>query len=280
MDEEQKQRPVTDYLSSIETKTDSILASLAGQADQTQELSHAVEGHTEQIAELQTLAELQKRKLMQEEEEQRKHVVVEFIKRATKKYRWMGKTREYQTAKALALTTIALMIIFGVVSTILTVRSTLIYSFSVFENLMVLSSFWQFSYIIHAKILYETSELASNNTYQFMQDADGVWRDTNQEKKRYKIIRWLSYIAVVCNIIGIWTFPEATKSVGATILEILFLISVIGSRFVCVYFFSNYGPIYMVGKDEKGIKDVTIVFDPLLKQFVPVEEYEKHFPIE
>jgi len=276
MDEQKK--PLTEYLESIDEKADSFLSLVEGQATQTQALSGVVEEQAAQIDALQRQVAAQQRQT-QPNTQNEQQILQAFIARSKKEYRWWGNQKYFAKSKALAATAISAVIIFGIISTVLTVKSLKYYAFSLFENIVVFCAIFQLIYTLRAKLFYDTFDLSQHSTDVFIQDTDGVWRDTNKEKNRYKVSRWLGCIAVIGNIICIWASPDSSRSIAATVFEILFFGAIIGTYFAQMSFFCMYSAVYFTGMDMSGHKEVTIVHNAMLKVLMPKDEYEKKFPI-
>lgn len=277
MDEQKK--PVTEYLESIESKTDSIVSLLGGQIDKSQQLEGAIAQQDAQIKSLQQQLQQQAAIQMRTNPVDQEQVLRTFIQKANKSYKWFGPSAEFAKSKMIAIISIIAVLAFGIVSTILSSISLRIYStFTFFENIVVFCAAFQLYYVQRATIFYETKDLAEHNVDIFMPDVDGVWRDIGKEKKRYKITRWLAYISVVGNIICIWALPNSSKSIIATVMEMVFLAAVVISHFMQNNFFIGYETVYFTGKDLAGRNTVTIVYNRMLKVVMPKDEYEKKYP--
>ena len=169
------------------------------------------------------------------------------------------------------------LIIVGVLSTIFTSIAFKMYStFSWFENIWLIFACVLFSYSVNAKKRMSDTDLKDHSNTVFIQDADGTWRDTNKEKKRFRWFRRISYIAVVCNIIAIWDQSQGAIAITATLFELAFAGITIGIFFAHINLFCMYGSfILFTGRNASNTKTVTLVFDVMAKKLAPYEEYKE-----
>ena len=72
---------------------------------------------------------------------------------------------------------------------------------------------------------------------------------------------------------NISTVGKKVKGV-ATLMEVLFLITIILAWVAISFFHAQYSIVYVDGFALTTKEKVTLVFDPVLKQLVPEEEYK------
>lgn len=206
-----------------------------------------------------------------------REVLRRFVHSSKKEHVWFGERKEFYRDRLFLIIASVVLIMLGILSTILTSVAVRIYStFSLFEGIWMVFVCFILAYAIKAKpkmIDYELKEISCDI---FMQDADGTWRDTNQEKKRFKWFRRLSYIAAIANIIFIWEQNQGGIAVAATIGEVLFIGLSIGIRFIEINLFCMYDNfIFFTGRTLDNSKDVTLVFDTMGRKLVSYEEFKE-----
>ena len=200
-----------------------------------------------------------------------------FFKHSKKSWRWLGNPKEFAKARKLSIFTQILLIVLGFVSTIVTSISAKIYTtFTLFENIWLIFGIMLLVFAIKSKIKYESGELARNNNYKYTKDQFGLW-NPGKEKIVFKVFRIIGIISVVANIIYIW-IKASDISWLATVFEVLFLGSIVLSFFMNIALFAQYSIVYLEGKNMRGTENVTLVWDPLLKQFLTEEDYKKKIP--
>ena len=207
-----------------------------------------------------------------------------FIMKSKREHVWFGTQEEFDKSKTYVLLICIGIIVFGIISTILTGLATGLYycPFSIVENIWVIFIFVILCKTIGLQKRMLDLALAEHATSIYLQDSDGVWRDTRQEKKRYKIFRRLAYVAVGLNIIMIWGLTKGTINTGisiaATIFEIAFLGLSIGYIFVygnldCMY--GNF--IIFTGKNPVAQGPLTVVFDVMANTTDLYDEYKEKY---
>lgn len=200
-----------------------------------------------------------------------------FFRTSKKSWRWFGNQQELNKSKSLAILSHILLLVLGLASTIVTSISAKIYTaFTFFENVWLIFGVILLVYAIKAKLKYESGELARNTNYKYKQDQFGLW-NPGKEKVIFKIFRWVGIISVIANIVYIW-IKASNISWLATILEVLFLGAIVFSFFMNVALFAQYTIIYLEGKNMQGTENLILVWDPMIKKFLPEEEYKKKMP--
>lgn len=111
----------------------------------------------------------------------------EFVKKSKKEHVWFGPINEFNKSKAIVNVLCVALIIVGVLSTIFTSIAFKMYStFTLFENIWLIFACIMFSHSVNARKKMLDSDLRDHSNTVFVQDADGTWRDTNKEKKRFR----------------------------------------------------------------------------------------------
>lgn len=206
----------------------------------------------------------------------KQRVIEDFLLKSSKNYRWFGNEKDFYKDKTKSVSFLVCVIAIGLISTILTSASLGIYStFTLFENIMVFATCWQLGYVCKLQLTIPDIELALHSTEVFTLNNDNLMVSTNKEKKRYKISRILCYIAIVCNIISIWTFQNSSKSVIATIFEIIFLGVIIAARWFYCNLTCMYNFVYFSAKTYDG-QLITLVWNGQ-QELITKEEFDKKY---
>lgn len=204
-------------------------------------------------------------------------IIRNFVKSSKKEHIWFGPISEFNKSKLIVNVLCVALIIVGVLSTIFTSIAFKMYStFSLFENIWLIFACILFSYSVNAKKRMLDTDLRDHSDTVFIQDADGTWRNTNKEKKRFRWFRRISYIAVVCNIIVIWIQSKGAIAIIATLFELAFAGITIGLFFAYANLFCMYGNLILfTGRNALNTETVTLIFDVIGKKLVPYEEYKE-----
>lgn len=206
-------------------------------------------------------------------------ILRKFVKESKKEHFWFGPSKDFYRSKNILNIVCIALIIVAIISTILTSTAFKMYStFTLFENIWTIFVCIILSYSCYAKKRMQDTDLKDHSCDLFQQDADGTWRDTNQEKKRFKWFRRLSYIAVIANIIVIWANSTGGIAIAATLFELAFLGLSIAVFFMRVNLYCMYGNIiFFTGKNISNGTTVTIVFDVIGKKLIPLDEYKAKY---
>lgn len=203
-------------------------------------------------------------------------VLKNFIAKSEKKYNWFGTKAQFKKDKTILISIQVALILAGFLSTFISSICFNLYStFTLFENIVLIQMIILLSYTIKAKKLFRDYDLAKHTSDIFEQDGDGIWRDTNREKKRYKWLRRISYVAVICNIICIWTMGSGVIRIFATIFELAFLGLTIASVFVRINLYCMYNTLFISGLNASGTERVTLVHDNIQNRLCTLEEYKE-----
>lgn len=201
----------------------------------------------------------------------------EFVKKSKKEHVWFGPINEFNKSKAIVNVLCVALIIVGVLSTIFTSIAFKMYStFTLFENIWLIFACIMFSHSVNARKKMLDSDLRDHSNTVFVQDADGTWRDTNKEKKRFRWFRRISYVSVMCNIIVIWVQSKGSIAITATIFELAFAGITVGLFFAYINLFCMYGNfILFTGRNAFNTETITLIFDVIGKKLAPYEEYKE-----
>ena len=207
----------------------------------------------------------------------KQEIIKRFVRAAKKEFVWFGTKEDFNKSKFIVTLLSGLLLLVGVLSTIFTSIAFKMYStFSLFENIWLIFACFIFAYSRYLKKRVSDTDLRDHSVDIFMQDADGVWRDTCKEKKRFRWFRRISYVAVVANIIVIWIQSKGAIAITATLFELAFMGLSIGLFFANVDFMCLYNNfIVFTGKNIDNTKTVVLVFDVMRRKLMPIEEMHK-----
>ena len=227
---------------------------------------------------LKQQSSISKQNIDVKQQESGKQALASFIKKSKKEYLWVGTTTDFNKSKNLIIILSVIFLVVSLISTILTSIAFKMYStFSLFENIWSIMSCFILGYSIHSKKRMTDIDMMKHSIYKYIQDANGTWRSTNKEKKKYKVFRIISYICVVANIILIWISSSGALAVFATLFEIAYVALTIGLFFAEANLSSMYGNIILftgIGAEDKL---VTIVFDVISRKLFTYKEFETKF---
>lgn len=203
-------------------------------------------------------------------------VIKNFVQSSKKEHIWFGTTNDFNKYKKIIYILCIALIVVGIISTILTSIALNMYStYTLFENIWLIFVCIMFSYAVKAKKRMTDTDLMEHSNSVFIQDTDGTWRDTNKEKKKYKWFRRISYIAIVGNIICLWSESETAIAISAIMFELAFAGLSIGLVFAYINLYCMYGNfILFTGKNASNTETVTLIFDVMGNKLAPYEEYK------
>lgn len=201
-----------------------------------------------------------------------------FLKRSTKEYHFFGDKEEFNKSKMFTLLSLMAAMIVGVVMNILTTKGCGIFStFTMIEDLWLFLVFRMICHTIHSKRFYDHIDYSCHSYEKFIMNADILYCPVGT-KKSYKVIRVLSIISAVCNIIYLCMNAKGAITVWAVIFELLFLASIFFAMYMMIGHFCMYNLIYYSGKDDAGTQKVTIIHDTTANQLYEKSDYESRFP--
>ena len=276
-----EQRNLFGILDDISANQAEILTSVTGVKTQVSESD-------QKIAELEkAIQELKRQQISKQTvtvnkpvqpQQSQKDILYAFLKKAKKSWRWFGNRSEFSKSKNLAIFSTFLMFIFGIASTVLTAISCKGYSYiSIFENIWLICGLFFLTYGLKSQYIYEVNALASNSPLSYERDEVGMLF-SDKEKIIFRVFRWLAGIAAVANIIFMWT-RKSDLTVFATIMEVLFVASIIFAFFMNLNHFSQYCIAWVEGNNLTTNEKVVLVRMPGDKGLMTEEEFRKKMPI-
>lgn len=200
-----------------------------------------------------------------------------FIISSKKEYAWFGTIKEFNNSKLISIIVFVAMIAVGLLSSIFTSIAFKMYStFTLIENIWLIMVCFLLFYTINAKKRMTDVDLKDNSNYVFIKNADEMWVNTNKEKKRFKWLRRLSFVAAICNIIVVWTQSTGAIAITATILELFFAGLTIGVFFAHNNLFCMYSSfILFTGQKGPGNNVPDLIFDGLSQKLISYEKYDE-----
>ena len=229
---------------------------------------------------LKQLIQTQQEKVVQQPQQQqqpKENLFKQFIRRARKSWMWFGNKAEFKRWKFLAVFSLILLLLFGLASTITTAMSCGFYSpISIFENVWLIIGIIYLVYASKTQHKYEVNELAANSPNKKIKDDTGMIF-LSKEKVVFRVFRWIAFVAVVANIIYIWTKPSSFN-ILATIFEVLFLLSMIFVFFMNLNLYAQYSIIYVEGYDPSTKVKKVFVLPPGAKKLITEEEFKRKVP--
>ena len=205
-----------------------------------------------------------------------------YLRLSKKEYLWSGPYNYFKKSKYLLCIFSLVSILLGIVSTIFTTTSFGLYStFSLFENIEIIFVLVILVNAIKTEKRCSDKKLCDLSIDKFTLDPCDVMLTSWKEKKKYKIFRILSYIAIILNILMIWCGPsEATTilKVFAMIFEILYGVSIFFVFKFSVDHYCMYSIICFNGKNESGF-DVVIYLTLMDKKFYSENDFQNKFQL-
>lgn len=165
-------------------------------------------------------------------------------------------------------------LVLGLFTSIFVTRIDIYTTFTLFENIFM----FQILLILLYSLSYENkmldTVLCKKSTNKFKFDYEINFESyKGREKKRYKIIRILTYISSVLNIMYIIPFGNC---IHAVIFEILFMISVFIFNFFKNELNEGYELLVLFTNLNKENKVVTIGYDYLAKRYIGGKELDSY----
>lgn len=199
-----------------------------------------------------------------------------FLLDSTAYYLWTGKDTDFKHDKKKTLIFLFITTIVAIVSTILSIFAYEIYStFTLFENIYGICLIICLIKTIMSKKKIKDYVLASYSTSLYELAKEGFYVNSMNEKKAFKILRRISYVAVGLNVICLPILCKNLFLVVVTIIfELLYLILTIVSALITKDFYSMYGPL-MIFTNKKS--KLSISYDSKSKKYYMDEEFSKKF---
>ena len=202
-----------------------------------------------------------------------------FFKQSKKSWRWFGTKKEFNRWKILAIISLVVLLVVGLITSVISTICFQIYStFTFFENAWMVCGVIYLVYVIKSKLTYEVNALASNSPTKYEKDSLGMMFP-KKDKLVFRIFKWLAIISTVCNIICIWLGIGKNNQAVATVMEILFLIAIIFAFFINCNLYAQYSIIWIEGHNITTKEKVVLVLPPGAKQFMPEQEFKKKMPV-
>lgn len=201
-----------------------------------------------------------------------------FLRQSKKSWRWFGTRSEFSKCKTLAIISLLILIIVGLVTSIISTICFKMYStFTFFENVWMVFGIIYLVYARRAQLTYEVNALASNSSYKYETDKLGM-KFPGKEKIVFRIFKWLAIISVLCNIICIWNGLGKVTQILATVMELAFLGAIIFAFFMNLNLYAQYSIIWVEGRNLTTKEKVVLVLPPGAEQLMPEEEFKKKMP--
>lgn len=199
-----------------------------------------------------------------------------FARRARKSWRWFGNSQKFKKSKLLALLFVCLNIVLGVIAVIVTTKScNLFTTFTAFEIVNWVVAIYASVMLLKAPIKYEVNSFAIGSIFSCKFDDTGM-AFPGKEKVYIKVFRWIGVIAAIANIAYIW-INKSNLSVIATIVEVLFIVSIILNWLFSISFYAQYAICWLEGRNLNTNEPVTIVRDNI-SGFMLEKEFRDRFP--
>lgn len=205
--------------------------------------------------------------------------LVRFIKTSKKEHYWWGTEKMYANSKKIAYICFICLIIIGIISSVLSSIACKVYStFTFIENIWLIFAILMLTHTISWKKRILDFDLMEHHNCKFIQNEDGTFVCTNQEKKRYRWTRRISYLAVLANIICAWMSTGGIIAILATIFELAFLGLTIGSYFAYINLSCMYGNfVFFTNRKIESNELATIVYDGIKKRLISMEEFNNTY---
>lgn len=201
-----------------------------------------------------------------------------FLKQSKKSWRWFGSKAEFNKWKALAIVSLIILLVVGLITSIVSAICFKMYStFTFFENAWMICGIIYLVYATKTQLTYEVNALASNSPAKYQKDNVGMLFPL-KDKLVFRVFKWLAIISPICNIICVWNGIGKGNQVFATVMEILFLAAVIFAYFMNLNLYAQYSIIWVEGHNLTTKERVVLVLDPAENQLMPEEEFRKKMP--
>ena len=205
-------------------------------------------------------------------------ILQQFLRQSKKSWRWFGTKGEFTKWKTLAIISLLILLIVGLVTSIVSTICFKMYStFTFLENVWMVFGIVYLVFASKTQLTYEVNALAANSSKKYDTDKLGM-KFPRKERVVFRIFKWLAIISVPCNIICIWSSMGKSNQVFATIMEVLFLAAIIFAFFMNLNLFAQYSIIWVEGHNLTTKEKVVLVLPPGEKQLMPEEEFRKKMP--
>ena len=265
-------------LGEISANQTEILNEITGVKEQVSDTDSKIAALEQEISKLKNQPKAQSKPVNPVPQKSNQEILQTFLKQSKKSWRWFGTKGEFTKWKTLAIISLLVILVVGLVTSIVSTICFQIYStFTFFENVWMVFGIVYLVYASKAQLTYEVNALASNSSTKYETDQLGM-KFPRKEKVVFRIFRWAAAISTICNIIAIWAGMGKSNQVLATIMEVLFLAAIIFAFFMNSNLFAQYSIIWVEGHNLTTKEKVVLVLPPGAKQLMPEEEFKKKMP--
>lgn len=245
-------------------------------------IEEANESTNKMLAQIVGIVQNQKPVASQPQPQQQKQsdeeIVKQFLKKSKKSWRWFGNKAEFNKQKILAIASLLILLIVGLATSIISTICFKIYStFTLFENIWMIFAIVYLVFAFKSQLTYEVNALVANSPIKYETDQVGM-KFPKKEKLVFRLFKWLAIISVVCNVVCIWIGMGKSNQILATIMEVLFLGTIIFSLIMNSDLFRGYLMVRVEGYNLNTKEKIVLVLPPGAKEFIEEEEYRKKIP--
>lgn len=272
------ERNLFGMMDEISAKQAEILGEITGVSTHVSDTDDKITALEQEISKLKKQQIVQPRTVNVVPQKSEREIFQTFLKQSKKSWRWFGTKGEFTKWKTLAIVSLLILLIVGLVTSIVSTVCFKMYStFTFFENVWMIFAIIYLVYASKAQLTYEVNALAANSSTKYDTDEIGM-KFPRKEKVVFKIFKWLAIISVPCNIICIWADMGKGNQVFATIMEVLFLATIIFAFFMNLNLFAQYSIVWIEGHNLTTKEKVVLVLPPGEERFVLEEEFKKKIP--
>lgn len=266
-----KEKSVFERLDDISANQSEILNAISGVDDQYNDINARMANIEQQLQ--RTQVSLTNNRFQSSEPPMKT-----FARKARKSWGWFGNEKEFSRSKKLAMTSSLFVILFCIISTVITALSYGMYSpFSLIENIWGIFALIYLIYAGNSPKKIEVNALTSGTPLRYQRDDVGMVFPIGGEKKIFKAFRIITLIFIAFNIIWVWMFMSDISWL-ATIFEALFAISIIVAFFLNAYFFAQYSICWLEGNNLVTGQPVSLIKMPGFKEFVLEKDLREKIP--
>ena len=213
----------------------------------------------------------------QQSELSKREQVKLFLIKAKKSLLWLGNKKEFSAAKAVAIISFITTLVLGIASGITSALSLPKYgALATFTLAWIICTIVIFSNTVNTKRNYEVNELSNGSPFRYQTDEVGM-KYVDGEKVVYKAFRVLAIIMIVLYTAMEWIEKNNLSGI-VTILEILFLGSIIFQYIAVTNLFSQYSIVWVEGHNLFTKEKLVLVLPPFAKQMISEEEFREKMP--
>ena len=265
----EKEKNVFGMLDEISSKQDDVLAAVGS-------VQQNITSSEERLAELERKVNNLQAKPVSQKQRNADNSLKVFARRARKSWRWFGNSREFDKSKRLGILFCSLNIVFGLLALIFTTKSCHLFTtFTAFEIFNWVVAIYLLIMLLKAPMKFEVNSFASSCPFSCKFDETGM-AFPDKEKLFIKIARWVGVIFAITNIVYIW-MNKSDLSVVATIIELLFIGSIILNWIFSINFYAQYTICWLDGRNLTTNEPVTIVRLTRYSQFMLEKDFRQQF---